>query len=85
MSTEWPAWARELNLDTKWAEGVEVLEIDGCTFLVVSRYGLDKSATIALIADATEYDFRFQILPHPNDREQVQVLVWNDSDGRVSE
>lgn len=78
MSTDWPSWARELNLDTKWAKGVELLEIDGVSFLVVSRYGLDKSATIALIADATEYDFRFQILPHPDDREQIQALVWKD-------
>ncbi len=76
----WPTWARELNLDTKWAEGAQVLEVDGCTFLVVSRYGLDKSATIALIADATEYDFRFSILPHPDDGGQVQILVWNVSE-----
>ncbi len=74
----WPTWARELNLDTKWAKGVEVLEIDGASFLVVDRYGLDRSATIALIADATEYDFKFQILPSPDNREQVQVLVWKE-------
>ncbi len=61
------------------------MEVDGVSFLVVSRYGLDKSATIALIADATEYDFKFSILPSPSDGEQVQILVWNDSDGRVSE
>ena len=78
MSTEWPAWARELNLDTSWAKGVETLEVDGCTFLAVDRYGLDRSATIALIADATEYDFRFQILPHPDDREQVQIVLWRE-------
>lgn len=65
----WPTWARELNLDTKWAESVETLEVDGCAFLVVSRYGLDRSATIALVGDACE---------------QIQVLIWNDSDGRVS-
>ena len=76
MSTEWPTWARELNLDTKWAKGVKVLEVDGVSFLVVSRYGLDKNTTIALIADATEYDFKFQILPHPDDREQVQIVLW---------
>ncbi len=78
MSTDWPAWARELNLDTSWAEGAEVLEVDGVSFLAVSRYGLDRSATIALIADATEYDFRFQILPHPDDREQVQIVLWRE-------
>ncbi len=85
MSTDWPTWARELNLDTKWAKGVEVLEVDGCTFLVVSRYGLDRSATIALVGDACEQGFRFQILPNPDDREMVQILVWNDNDGRASE
>ena len=78
MSTEWPTWARELNLDTKWAKGAEVLEVDGVSFLVVSRYGLDTSATIALITDATEYDFKFSILAHPNDGEQVQVLIWKE-------
>ena len=78
MSTDWPTWARELNLDTKWAEGVETLEVDGVLFLLVSRYGLDKSATIALIADATEYDFKFSILPSPNDREMVQGLVCKE-------
>ena len=75
---QWPTWARELNLDTKWAKGVEVLQVDGCAFLVVSRYGLDRSTTIALIADATEYDFKFSILPSPDDREMVQVLVWKE-------
>lgn len=83
MSTDWPAWALKLNLDSKWAKGAQALEIDGCEFLVVSRYGLDRSATIALIADATECDFRFSILPSPSDREQIQILVWNDSNGRV--
>ena len=78
MSTDWPAWALKLNLDSKWAKGAQVLEVDGCAFLVVSRYGLDRSATIALIADATEYDFRFQILPHPDDREQVQIVLWRE-------
>ncbi len=75
---QWPAWARELNLDSKWAESVETLEVDGVSFLAVDRYGLDRSATIALIADATEYDFRFQILPHPDDREQVQIVLWRE-------
>ncbi len=64
---------------------MEVLEVDGCTFLVVDRYALDRSATIALVGDACEQRFRFQILPHPNEREQVQIVIWNDSDGRVSE
>ena len=88
MSTDWPAWARKLRIDSKWSKGVRALEIDGVEFLVVSRYGLDTSATIALVGDATEYDFRFQILPHPDDKEMIQVLVWKDSnrgDGRVSE
>ena len=78
MSTDWPTWARELNLDSKWAKGVETLEIDGVSFLVVSRYGMDKSATIALVGDACEQGFRFQILPHNDDKEQIQVLVWKD-------
>ena len=78
MLTEWPAWARELNLDTKWAEGVETLEIDGCEFLVVSRYGLDRSATIALVGDACEQGFRFQILPRHNDGEQIEILIWKE-------
>ena len=46
---------------------------------------MDKSATIALVGDACEQGFRFQILPNPDDREMVQILVWNDNDGRVSE
>jgi len=54
-------------------------------FLVVDRYALDRSTTIGLVGDSCEYGFRFQILPHPDDREQVQILVWHDSDGRVSE
>lgn len=83
MSTDWPAWARELNLDSKWAKGAQALEVDGCTFLVVSRYGLDKSATIALVGDACEQGFRFQILPNPDDKEAIQILVWNDNDGRA--
>ena len=82
---QWPAWARGLNLDTKWAKGVEVLEIDGVEFLVVDRYALDRSATIALVGDAFEQGFRFQILPHPTDKEAIQVLVWNDNDGRASQ
>ena len=78
MSIDWPTWARDLNLDAKWAKGVEVLEVDGCAFLVVSRYALDRSATIALVGDACEQGFRFQILPNPDDREMVQVLIWKD-------
>lgn len=78
MSIESPAWARKLNLDSKWAEGVEVLEVDRVEFLVVSRYGLDKSATIALVGDATEHDFKFQILPNPDDKEAIQILVWKE-------
>ncbi len=79
----WPTWARELNLDTKWAKGAEVLEVDGVSFLVVDRYGLDRTSAIALAADSAEFDFKFQVLPHPKNREKVQVLVWKDSDGRA--
>ena len=78
-------WARKLNLDSRWAKSARTLEIDGVEFLVVDRYGLDRSATIALVGDACEQGFRFQILPHPNDKEAIQILVWNDSDGRASE
>ena len=79
-----PPWARRLNLSPKWAVDAQGLEIYGESFLVADLYALDRSATIALLADATEYDFRFSILPNPNDREQIQILVWNDSYGRAS-
>jgi len=88
----WPKWVLELAgegdrfpLDPKWSEGIRTLEIEGVEFLVVDRYALDRSTTIGLVGGSCEYGFRFQILPHPDDREQVQILVWNDSDGRVSE
>ncbi len=73
-----PPWARRLNLSPKWAVDAQGLEINGESFLVVDRYGLDRSATIALVEDTTEHDLRFQLLPHPKSREKVQVLVWKD-------
>ncbi len=83
----WPKWmyvlAREngnqVPFDPKWWEGQgHGFEVNGEQFYTVSRYGLDTSAAIALVADSAEYDFRFQILPRPDDREQVQIVLWRE-------
>ncbi len=73
-----PPWARRLDLSPKWAVNASGLEINGESFLVVDRYGLDRSATIALVGDATEHDLRFLVLPHPGSQEKVQILAWKD-------
>ncbi len=73
-----PPWARRLDLSPKWAVNASGLEINGESFLVADLYALDRSTTIALVADATEHNLRFQLLPHPRSREKVQVLVWKD-------
>lgn len=83
----WPKWVLELarengNLlpfDLKWWDGQgHEFEVNGEQFYTVSRYGLDTSATIALVADSAEYDFRFQVLPHHDDGEQIEILIWKE-------
>lgn len=73
-----PPWARRLNLSPKWAVDAQGLEINGESFLVADLYGLDRSTTIALVGDACEEGLRFQILPHPDNREQIQILIWKE-------
>ena len=88
-STALPAWVEELSgqhgngnrppFSESWAKNLQGLEIDGESFLTADLYGLDKSAAIGLIADAVDCSFRFTILPHPSDHEQIQVLCWREN------
>ncbi len=86
-STALPAWVEALPaqngsrppLSQAWAKNLQGLEIDGESFLTADLYGLDKSAAIGLVADAVDCNFRFTILPHPSDREQIQILCWRES------
>ena len=86
QTKRWPKWVLELAresgnrlpFDPKWWEGQgHEFEVNGEQFYTVSRYGLDTSAAIALVGDACEYNFRFQVLPSPN-KEQIQVLIWKE-------
>ena len=86
-STALPAWVEERlcqggtkpPFSEAWAKNLQGLEIDGESFLTADLYGLDKSAAIGLVADAVDCNFRFTILPHPEDREQIQILCWREN------
>ena len=81
-----PAWVEELSgqhgnklpFSDKWASGLQGLSINGEEFLTADSFGLQRSATVDLIADACEFNFSFTVYPHPSDREQVQVLCWRE-------
>lgn len=85
-----PAWVEELSVkhgngsdrlpfSEKWANRLQGLSINGEEFLTADSFGLQRSATVDLIADAREFKFSFTVYPHPSDREQVQVLCWRES------
>ncbi len=82
-----PAWVEELSVQhgnrppfsEKWANHLQGLSINGEEFLTADLFGLQRSATVDLLADACEFNFSFTVYPHPSDREQVQVLCWRES------
>ena len=88
-STALPAWVEELSgqngnrrkppFSEKWANKLQGLSINGEEFLTADSFGLQRSATADLIADAREFNFSFTVYPHPSDREQVQVLCWRET------
>lgn len=86
-STALPEWVEalavqhgnKLPFSDKWASGLQGLSINGVEFLTADSFGLQRSATIDLVADACEFNFSFTVYPHPSDREQVQVLCWRES------
>ena len=84
-----PAWVEELSVrhgngdklpfSEKWANQLQGLSINGEDFLTADSFGLQRSATLDLVADSCEFNFSFTVYPHPTDREQVQVLCWREN------